>query len=168
MAGESPAAMAANQQALRQAAQNWGIAFSAAAQGSSVGAEQAGELIVDIVQDLLGELYPPASEPGEAPHLRTGDLQESYESWINDNVLSIGSDAEYAPYLEFGTSIMQARPHLRPAIEQSLADGRLGRIIVYSIAQAQTAALAGRRFTSSPVANASQSVASGLRRLLSA
>lgn len=36
---------------------------------------------------------------------------------IGNNAVGIGTDVEYAPYVEFGTYKMSAQPYLRPGIE---------------------------------------------------
>jgi len=48
----------------------------------------------------------------------TGNLQDSIE--INSDKMSrtIGSDVEYALYVELGTQHMAAQPYLRPAIDE--------------------------------------------------
>lgn len=57
---------------------------------------------------LLQEPYPPASAPGESPHLRTGHLQDScYMTRLSGGAANtvtyrVGNDAEYAVELEYG------------------------------------------------------------------
>lgn len=79
-----------------------------------------------------------ASAPGEPPAVDTGVLRASYthdsERTPDGALLTIASGAGYAAYLEFGTSKMEARPHLRPVIarnqvtiRQAVADGIEGR-----------------------------------------
>lgn len=50
----------------------------------------------------------------------TGALRQSYGAIpeSRDTVI-IGSDMEYAPYVEYGTSKMAAQPHLTPAFMQA-------------------------------------------------
>lgn len=80
--------------------------------------------------------FPPASQPGTPPALRTGGLRQSYKYEVVPSragrvaYVAVYSDPRtmqpvppgqrviYASYLEFGTSKMAARPHLRPAVEQ--------------------------------------------------
>lgn len=49
---------------------------------------------------------------------KTGNLQNSYNGGykVDGNTVYIGTDVEYAKYVELGTSRMEARPHLEPAI----------------------------------------------------
>lgn len=75
---------------------------------------------------------PPYSRPGQPPGLRTGGLRLSYTHDVRRSArgpyVAVFSDKQtlqpvpphrqvvYAPYLEYGTSRMAARPHLRPAV----------------------------------------------------
>lgn len=62
-----------------------------------------------------------ASTPGQPPAKDTGTLEDSIEYKVTkegyDVVGLVGSTADYAIYLEFGTSKMAARPFLRPVLE---------------------------------------------------
>lgn len=60
-----------------------------------------------------------------APY-RTGTLRRSIaiEDGPGEYEVSIGTDVEYAPYVEFGTVNMAARPYLRPALDEHLAEAR--------------------------------------------
>lgn len=48
----------------------------------------------------------------------TGNLRNSItkEYDKSEHVVYIGTDVEYAPYVEFGTYKMEARPYLKPAV----------------------------------------------------
>ena len=65
-----------------------------------------------------------ASAPGEAPAQRLGDLRRSLrvQPRIEPGRVQarVGSDLEYAVYLEYGTETMQPRPHLRIAYQRAL------------------------------------------------
>lgn len=72
------------------------------------------------------QLYNPrrihtASAPGEAPAADTGYLHSNIIFDIDADGLgaSIESRAAYSAALEFGTSKMQARPFLHPAVEEN-------------------------------------------------
>ena len=52
----------------------------------------------------------------------TGRLRDSIEFDVEDKTLYVGTNVEYAPYVEFGTVKMTARPYLRPAIEKNLSE----------------------------------------------
>ena len=47
----------------------------------------------------------------------TGRLRNSISHARDDDAAYIGTNVEYAPYVELGTSRMKARPFLRPAAE---------------------------------------------------
>ena len=72
------------------------------------------EVRVDISRP--GSYTPPVhSAPGQPPFTISGDLIASYFYFVDQNALlgQVGSDLVYARYLEQGTSIMAARPHLQ-------------------------------------------------------
>ena len=58
----------------------------------------------------------PESKSG---YVRTGRLRNSltHSVAMNEKAVYIGSNVEYAAYVELGTSRMRARPYLRPAVE---------------------------------------------------
>lgn len=68
---------------------------------------------------------PPPSVPGHGPAVRTGRLRGSITWRPGLDAISpyvdVGSAVVYAPYVELGTSRMQARPFLRPALEAARA-----------------------------------------------
>ena len=47
----------------------------------------------------------------------TGRLRNSITHVVQDEEVYIGTNVEYAPYVELGTSRMKARPFLKPAAE---------------------------------------------------
>lgn len=56
-----------------------------------------------------------------APVGETGNLRASIENEVESKrkaiIAEVGSNVEYAPYVEYGTSRMEAQPYLRPALE---------------------------------------------------
>ena len=76
-----------------------------------------------IVESYAKEHMSPESPsaPGEPPAVVTGTLRASIthrlEEEDGDTVGYVGTNVEYAPYLEFGTSRMAARPFMFPALE---------------------------------------------------
>ena len=64
---------------------------------------------------LLAEGY----AAGKCP-VDTGNLRGSitHEVDAGDNAVYIGTDVEYAPYVELGTSRQKAQPFLRPAASE--------------------------------------------------
>lgn len=68
-------------------------------------------------QEITKAVYDtPESKSG---YVRTGRLRNSiaYGVDTNEPAVYIGSNVEYAPYVELGTSKMRARPFLKPAVE---------------------------------------------------
>lgn len=56
------------------------------------------------------------SAPGQPPHRDTGNLQAHMEATNPKPLVGrFTSSADYAAFLEFGTSKMAERPHIRPA-----------------------------------------------------
>lgn len=51
--------------------------------------------------------------------VRTGRLKRSIRRWRVGTVWHVGTDVEYAPYVEFGTRRMRAQPFLGPALESA-------------------------------------------------
>ena len=66
---------------------------------------------------MVGEAY--AKE--ECP-VDTGTLRDSISHAVDDNTAIIGTNVEYAPYVELGTSKMEARPYLKPAFNDHLSE----------------------------------------------
>lgn len=62
-----------------------------------------------------------ASGSGGGPNVRTGRLRGSITHAPGKDgtgpYVDIGSNVNYAPYVELGTSRMGARPYLRPSLE---------------------------------------------------
>ena len=68
-------------------------------------------------QEITKAVYDtPESKSG---YVRTGRLRNSISYGVDTNepAVYIGSNVEYAPYVELGTSKMRARPFLKPAVE---------------------------------------------------
>ena len=67
-----------------------------------------------------------ADAKSRAPVGETGNLRASIASEVRTDVKSavqgiVGSNVEYAPFQEFGTSKMGAQPYLQPAIDANRA-----------------------------------------------
>lgn len=56
----------------------------------------------------------PESKSG---YRRTGALRNSISHAYDSDKAYVGTNLEYAPYVEFGTVKMPARPFIRPAVE---------------------------------------------------
>ena len=71
----------------------------------------------ETVQASISESSPPPSEPGEPPHLRTGALRRSVQIVKADpEEVVVEVSAPYGAHLEFGTSRMEPRPFVAPAL----------------------------------------------------
>lgn len=70
---------------------------------------------------LLAENYAAKKCPADTGNLR-GSI--TYEVDTADNAVYIGTDVEYAPYVELGTSRQEAQPFLRPAASEHGAQYR--------------------------------------------
>ena len=70
---------------------------------------------------IRGNVAHRASQPGEPPAVDTGFLRNSIvvDEPVTPELATISAGAEYAEYLEFGTTKMAARPYMRPAIDQN-------------------------------------------------
>lgn len=63
--------------------------------------------------------YHRASRAGDPPAVNFGTLRGSIGiEKINDLRVRVGTNVEYAPYLEFGTYKMSARPFMRVALQK--------------------------------------------------
>lgn len=79
---------------------------------------------VNAIKLKLSEPWPPASAPGEAPHVRTGTLRRGVTGRVEDDskgiVILVGvAGVPYAADLEFGKSRLAPRPYIRPAIQEN-------------------------------------------------
>src|SRR5262245_33744997 len=73
---------------------------------------------IEIVNDMSAST-PGPSAAGEAPAIDSGTLAASvHVERFNDQQYALSTDAEYAPYLEYGTSHMAPRPFMTPASER--------------------------------------------------
>lgn len=60
-----------------------------------------------------------ASAAGDAPAVDTGRLRQSITALkVDDGHWRVGTNVVYAPYLEFGTRRMAARPFMRVAVRK--------------------------------------------------
>lgn len=65
--------------------------------------------------------HSPPSVPGSGPAVRTGRLRSSISWRLGEDAIglyaAVGSNVEYAGYVELGTPRAAARPYLRPALQ---------------------------------------------------
>ena len=78
-----------------------------------------------------------ASNPGGAPNTDTGALVNSIQTEVTSEGVFVGTTLEYGKFLEFGTSGMDERPWLMPAL-----NGRADDIIKLQV-NALNQAIAG-------------------------
>lgn len=59
--------------------------------------------------------------PASPTYVRTGNLRNSLTHRVDEQgkAVYVGSNIEYAPYVEMGTKKMPARPFIRPTVEKS-------------------------------------------------
>lgn len=100
------------------------------ADGVSVGQDNTGQVIDGIGSaigvalekiGLLAEGYAAEKCPVDTGNLR-GSI--AYEVDTADDAVYIGTNVEYAPYVELGTSHQKAQPFLRPAASEHGAQYR--------------------------------------------
>lgn len=73
-----------------------------------------------------------SSAPGEFPNRDTGGLQNGFKTDQTGPLSAeFRSETEYSEALEFGTSKMQARPHVRPA--RDAAEPKIQRLFAEEI-----------------------------------
>src|SRR4051812_47974766 len=81
----------------------------------------AGQDTENYIRQSISIPYPPASSPGQPPHMRSGELLAGIGHSVDEQgdgiVLSVTSQAPHSTYLEYGTAHMAPRPFMRPAYE---------------------------------------------------
>lgn len=95
----------------------------AAARLRAIAAASGGAILATAVS--AGALVIEADAKRRAPVL-TGNLRRSIHHEVvlqteSRAVATVGTDVEYAGYVEFGTSRMAAQPYLRPAADENTA-----------------------------------------------
>jgi hypothetical protein len=90
-----------------------------------------------------------ASAPGDPPAVDTGKYRASW-SWVVHKVgealeLIVGTPDIRGPSLEYGTSRMDKRPHLRPVVEAARAAGTISKTIAGFISEFQRRRVGGLR-----------------------
>lgn len=82
------------------------------------GLVKAAQFLVRDIRKALNTPFPPASEEGEYPHKRTGNLRKEIDYWEDTSGMAVevgaSVDAQYWSDLEYGTKNMGPRPFVRP------------------------------------------------------
>lgn len=80
-----------------------------------------GDIKTSMAEPKSGHIYGnhQASAPGESPAIDTGQLANSIQTVVEELSATVGTNTEYAPYLEFGTHRMAPRPFMGPAFERA-------------------------------------------------
>lgn len=73
---------------------------------------QAGLVLQKQMKEVMGSNGGPPAPAGGPPAIRKGNLRRSIQVQQTDTQVKVGSNLEYARYLEYGTSKMAARPWL--------------------------------------------------------
>ena len=66
------------------------------------------------VEEISKVVYDTPESPN---YVRTGRLRNSISHARDDTSAYVGTNVEYAAYVELGTSKMKPRPYLRPAVQ---------------------------------------------------
>jgi hypothetical protein len=78
------------------------------------------------LKQVLSEPYPPASEPGQPPHTRTGAGKDAVSATINPRDSSAGiyvkDTGKHLTYLEFGTRHVAPRPWFSVTLRRIMPD----------------------------------------------
>ena len=100
------------------------------ADGVSVRQDNTGQ-VVDGIDSAIGVALEKIGLSAESYAAKkcpvdTGNLRASitHEVDAGDNAVYIGTNVEYAPYVELGTSRQKAQPFLRPAASEHVAQYR--------------------------------------------
>ena len=90
--------------------------------------ESAIELAMEVVSQAMGQFADEEIQraiydtPPSPNYVRTGDLQRSISQSSDKNKACVGTNLEYAPYNELGTSKMSARPFIKPAVANHISE----------------------------------------------
>ena len=88
-------------------------------------ARKVAEVGVTAARKKLSEKrHPPASQPGTVPARRTGFLAGSFKAENTREGARVRTTADYARYLEQGTSKMEARPFIGAVMQENAKRAR--------------------------------------------
>lgn len=83
-------------------------------------------VLVDYTSAIIGFIETFMSIATSLCPVRTGNLQGSINAGGIGNMVYAEATAEYAQYVEYGTSRMSAQPFFEPALEEALAELEFG------------------------------------------
>jgi len=85
--------------------------------------EEGTNFLRDQCREAVSDPYPPASSPGESPHLRTGKGRSSILHAVNFRKLVgyvfVADTGKHMVYLEQGTRYILPRPWLKPTFDKT-------------------------------------------------
>lgn len=112
----------ATEQEIITALQTCGVQAQAhaTAEITTQGAVDTGRLRASITYAVSGDSARQHSYTDDDGKGYTQSIEGAGES--KDHTLYLGTNVEYAPYVEMGTSKMPARPFIRPAVENYLSE----------------------------------------------
>ena len=93
---------------------------------------RVGDAGVANAREVLSENTSPPSSPGQPPARRTGFLADSFETRDSEDGVEVYSTADYARYLEDGTSKMDERPFMGEVVRRTAVDARrlpVGKVV---------------------------------------
>lgn len=138
-----------------KAVKNLGVLVQAAEEAGETAMKQLGVEAVSEMKQILsqpgqgrvytrGSVEHQASAPGDPPAVDRGLYRASWD-WAVRRAgvifeLLLGTDDERGPWLEFGTSDMEPRPHLRVLMERIRNSRRVSEVIGRIITELQTRA----------------------------
>lgn len=133
MSGASPAGLAALERRL--------TALPEVARGAvNAALRDIGADVTAVIRRTLGASA--VSEPGRPPRDPTGELAASLSAVVEDetSTLRIAAASPHAPFLEYGTRRMAARPFLRPAVAAATpeAKAQLREAVARAVASSRT------------------------------
>lgn len=80
----------------------------------AIGVQAEGNAVMEVTRAVY-------DTPESPNYVRTGDLRKflTHRADNQGHAVYVGTNTEYAPYVEMGTKKMPARPFIRPTVEKS-------------------------------------------------
>ena len=87
------------------------------------GMEKSARKLRDLCRDAVSKPYPPASTPGEPPHLRTGtgrsSIMHADSPRKQESYVFVTDEGRHMIFLENGTARIAPRPWLKPTFAKN-------------------------------------------------